>query len=91
MWRFEKKIVVTPRSASALAVSSLVSPAPTTSTLRSGRWPTTCAASATATEDTEACPAPISVSERTRLPVRSAAEKSRFVSGPVVPAASAAS
>ncbi len=90
-WRFVTNIVVTPRSDSARAVSSLVSPAPMMTTWRSERSPSFSSASPTATDETDACPSEIFVSVRTRLPVCSAAVNRRFVSGPVVPAASAVS
>ena len=84
--RLATKIVRTPWSASARAVSSLVSPAPRISTCavreiaeraraRARRRPTT--------RDTRL--AAIAVSRRTRLPVGSAARNRRLVSGPVVP------
>jgi hypothetical protein len=85
------KIVVTPWSASARAVRSLVSPAPMTTTLRSARSPTTWRASSTATVETLTRSRPMPVWVRTRLPASSAARNRRFVSGPVVPAASAIS
>src|SRR3954453_18450392 len=47
-WRLAMKIVVTPWSASACAVRSLVSPAPMTTTLRSARSPAGSRASLTA-------------------------------------------
>jgi len=90
-WRLATKIVRTPSSARARAVSSLVSPAPMITTLRAVRSPTTSRAKATATVETLPRPAPIAVSVRTRLPVCSAAVNKRLVSGPVVPPASAAS
>jgi hypothetical protein len=91
-WRLATKIVRTPSSARAWAVSSLVSPAPMITTSREARsWPMMSRASPTATLDTLPRPWPSAVSERTRLPVCSAAVNSRLVSGPVVPASSAAS
>ena len=91
-WRLATKIVAhAARRRSARAVSSLVSPAPMMTTCGSARSPRTSIASSTATDEIDARPRPIAVSERTRLPVCSAAVKRRFVSGPVVPAASASS
>ena len=89
--RLAMKIVRTPSAASARAVSSLVSPAPMTTTLRSARSPTTLRARLTATVETLVRSAPIAVSERTRLPASSAARNRRFVIGPVVPTRSASS
>ena len=66
-------------------------PAPMITTLRCARSPMTSRASSTATVEMLARPAPSAVSVRTRLPVWSAARKRRFVSGPVVPPASACS
>ena len=85
-WRLATKIVPAPCSASARAVSSLVSPAPRITTWRSARPPSTLSARSTATEGTLARPVPMAVSERTRLPVVSAAANSRLDSGPVQPA-----
>ncbi len=51
----------------------------------------TSSARSTATVETLARPWAIAVSERTRLPVVSAAVKRRFDSGPVTPASSASS
>ena len=85
------KMVCAPRSASGRAVSSAVSPEPSTSTPRPSRSPSTWRASSTATEDSDDGPLASAVSVRTRLPVASAAPKSRLVSGPVVPASSARS
>ena len=89
--RLATKIVRTPWSDSARAVSSAVSPAPMIRTWRDASSPSAPRAASTATEATDAPPAPIAVSVRTRLPVASAARNSLFVSGPVVCAASAAS
>ena len=88
-WRLATKIVPAPWSASARAVSSLVSPAPRITTWRSARPPSTLSARSTATEGTLTRLEPIPVSERTRLPVVSAAANRRLDSGPVQPAASA--
>ena len=90
-WRLATNTVPAPWSASALAVSSLVSPAPSTTTWRCARSPITLSARSTATEGTLTRLAPISVSERTRLPVVSAAANRRFEKGPVAPARAAAS
>ena len=90
--RLATKIVRTPSSARAWAVSSLVSPAPMITTSRAASsGPISSRARPTATLETLARPSPSVVSERTRLPVCSAAVKRRLVSGPVVPASSAAS
>ena len=89
--RLATKIVRTPWVCSARAVSSAVSPAPMISTWRAARSPSASRAASTATEATEARPAEIAVSVRTRLPVASAARKSLLVSGPVAFAASAVS
>jgi hypothetical protein len=89
--RLATNIVVTPWSCRACAVSSAVSPAPTITTWRCVRSPSASVAASTATEATEARPAEIAVSVRTRLPVASAARKSLFVIGPVVRAPSASS
>ena len=90
-WRLATKIVPAPCSASAWAVSSLVSPAPRITTWRSRRSPSTSRARSTATDGTLTRLEPIPVSVRTRLPVVSAALNSRLLSGPVQPARSAAS
>ena len=90
-WRLATKIVPAPWSASARAVSSLVSPAPRITTWRASRSPSTLCARSTATEGTLTRLAPIAVSVRTRLPARSAAANRRLVSGPVAPALTAAS
>ncbi len=90
-WRLATKIVPAPRSASALAVSSLVSPAPRITTWRSSRSPSTLNARSTATDGALTRLEPMPVSERTRLPVVSAAANSRLENGPVAPARIAAS
>ena len=74
-----------------MATCSEFSPAPTITTWRDASSPTSDRAASTATDATEAFPVEIVVSVRTRLPVASAARKSRLVSGPVVCAASARS
>ena len=58
---------------------------------REARSPTTSRARSTATVDTLTRSRPTPVSERARLPACRAAPKRRLVSGPVVPACSAAS
>ena len=68
-WRLATNIVPAPCSASACAVSSLVSPAPRITTWRSASAPSTPWARSTATEGTLTRQAPMPVSERTRLPV----------------------
>ena len=90
-WRLAMKIVATPRAASAWAVSSLVSPAPMTTTGRPPSSPSSRSASSTATEERLTWLRAIAVSARTRLPVCSAAPNSRFDSGPVVPVSRALS
>ena len=90
-WRFATKIVPAPCSCSARAVSSLVSPAPSTTTWRSSRPPSTLSARSTATDGMLTRVEPIPVSVRTRLPAVSAAANRRFESGPVQPARIAAS
>ena len=85
------KIASTPLAASALAVSSAVSPAPTTSTRRSSSSPRVRWASSTATEGIDIERSEIPVSERARLPAASAARKSRLRIGPVAPSTSASS
>ncbi len=89
--RLATKTVLTPWSARARAVSSLVSPVPMTTTWRWLRSPSTARARSTAMLGTLTRPAPNAVSERTRLPVRRAAANSLLVRGPVVPAARAPS
>ena len=76
--RLATKIVPTPWWASAWAVSSLVSPAPRITTWRSARPPSTSWARSTATEGTLTRVEPMPVSERTRLPVVSAAANRRL-------------
>ena len=88
--RLATKIVPAPCDASARAVNSLVSPAPMMTTLRSRSPPTMLSARSTATDGTLTRLAPIAVSERTRLPVLSAAANRRFDRGPVQPASMAA-
>ena len=90
-WRLATNTVPAPRSASALAVSSLISPAPRITTCRPPSSPSTLRARSTATEGTLIPPAPSEVSERTRLPVVSAAANSRFVNGPAASVRAAAS
>ncbi len=85
------KTASTPRDASARAVSSAVSPAPTTSTVRSSRSPSVRWASSTATWGTESARSDSAVSERARLPAASAPRKSLFSTGPVASSTSASS
>ena len=61
-----------------VAVSSLVSPAPTMSTVWSRSLPNTCRASSTAAELTLTGRSPMAVSVRTRLPTSSACRKRRL-------------
>ena len=89
--RLAMNTVCTPRSASARAVSSAISPVPRTTTRRSHSAPIVSCARSTATEGTLTRRWESAVSERTRLPVASAAPNMRLVNGPVMPASSASS
>jgi hypothetical protein len=66
--RLDTKICFAPRERKALAVFSLVSPAPIIMILRPSRSPNICSAKSTAMEPTETLPRVIAVEERTRLP-----------------------
>ena len=68
-----------------VAVSSLVSPAPTMSTVWSRSLPNTCRASSTAAELTLTGRSPMAVSVRTRLPTSSACRNSRLKTTAVQP------
>ena len=75
----------TPLEASATAVPSPTSPAPTTTTFEPASDPSRSSAISTAAWETEAVPRPIPVSDRARLPTSSARRKSRFSAARVVP------
>ena len=89
--RLATNIGSAPWLASACAVSSLISPVPSTTTLRLARSPMVSRTRSTATELTETRPSAMPVSVRARLPVARAAPNTRLLSGPVTPASSAAS
>ena len=89
--RFATKIGSAPWAESAWAVSSLISPVPSTTTLRPLRSPIDSLARSTATDGTLTRLSEIPVSVRARLPVASAAPISRLLRGPVTPASRAAS
>jgi hypothetical protein len=89
--RLAMNVGSTPRWASACAHWSPISPVPRITTRRPDRSPMPSCAASTATQGTDPAPVDTAVSERTRLPVASAAPNMRLDSGPVVPAPSAAS
>ena len=76
--RFATRMRSMPCALRCVAVSSLVSPAPTMSTVWSLNLPNTCRASSTAAELTLTGRSPMDVSVRTRLPTSSACRNRRL-------------
>ena len=83
--RLATRIFSMPCALRWVAVSSLVSPAPTMSTVWSRSLPNTCRASSTAAELTLTGRSPMAVSVRTRFPTSSACRNSRLKTTAVQP------
>jgi len=77
--------------ASACAMASPISPAPSTRVVFPANDPSSAPATATATCDSEVVPRAMAVSERTRLPTSSAWRNRVASTGPIMPSTRAAS